>query len=78
MGISYKPLFRMLLEKDMKKTELREACGLSLNTIAKLSKNETINMETLQKICRYFDCQFSDIVEYIPDDSKKHPPKRAR
>ena len=67
MGISYKPLFRILLERDMKKTDLRETCGLTLNVIAKLSKNETISMDSLQKICQYFKCQFSDIVEFIPD-----------
>jgi len=67
MGISYKPLFRLLLERDMKKTDLKEACGLSLNVIAKLSKNEPVSMENLQKLCAFFNCQFSDIVEYIPE-----------
>jgi DNA-binding Xre family transcriptional regulator len=67
MSISYKPLFRLLLEKDMKKTDLKDKCGLSLNVIAKLSKNEQISMESLQKLCQFFNCQFSDIVEYIPD-----------
>ena len=71
MGISYKPLFRLLLERDMKKTDLKEACGLSLNVIAKLSKGEPISMENLQKICAYFNCQFSDIVEYIPESGEE-------
>ena len=67
MGISYKPLFRLLLERDMKKTDLKEACGLSLNVIAKLSKNEPVSMENLQKLCAFFGCQFNQIVEYIPE-----------
>jgi DNA-binding Xre family transcriptional regulator len=67
MPISYKPLFRLLLERDMKKTALKDKCGLSLNVIAKLSKNEQISMENLQKLCQSFNCQFSDIVEYIHD-----------
>jgi DNA-binding Xre family transcriptional regulator len=67
MPISYKPLFRLLLERDMKKTDLKEACGLSLNVIAKLSKNEPVNMDNLCKICDYFNCQFTDIVEYSKD-----------
>jgi DNA-binding Xre family transcriptional regulator len=67
MPISYKPLFRLLLERDMKKTDLVAACGLSLNVIAKFSKGEPVNMENLNKICQYFNCQFSDIVEYLPD-----------
>jgi DNA-binding Xre family transcriptional regulator len=65
MPISYKPLFRLLLEKDMKKTDLVKTCGLSLNVIAKLSKNEQISMDNLCKLCTFFDCQFSDIVEFI-------------
>jgi DNA-binding Xre family transcriptional regulator len=51
----------------MKKTDLKGKCDLSLNVIAKLSKNEQISMENLQKLCQFFNCQFSDIVEYIPD-----------
>jgi DNA (cytosine-5)-methyltransferase 1 len=51
----------------MKKTALKDKCGLSLNVIAKLSKNEPISMENLQKLCQAFNCQFSDIVEYIHD-----------
>jgi DNA-binding Xre family transcriptional regulator len=71
MSISYKPLFRLLLENDMKKTDLKYKCDLSLNVIAKLSKNEQISMENLQKLCQFFGCQFSDIVEYVSDDPAK-------
>ena len=55
----------------MKKTDLKDKCGLSLNVIAKLSKNEQISMEKLQKLCQFFNCQFSDIVEYIPESGDK-------
>jgi DNA-binding Xre family transcriptional regulator len=67
MGLSYKPLFRLLVERDMKKTDLIEACGLSLNVIAKFSKGEQVNMGVLSKLCEYFKCQMSDIVEYVPE-----------
>jgi DNA-binding Xre family transcriptional regulator len=73
MPISYKPLLRLLLEKDLKKTDLVRLCGLSLATVAKLAKNEPMTLDNLSKICQYFNCQFSDIVEYIPDSAPQEP-----
>ena len=49
---SYKPLLRLLVEKDMTKTQLREATGMSMNTLAKISKNEYVSMSTLDSICK--------------------------
>ena len=66
--LSYKPLFRLLLEKNMSKVELRDAVGMSPNTLAKLSKNEYISLSTLDKICQYFDCNIQDVVEIIKDN----------
>lgn len=65
--ISYKPLFRLLFEKDMKKTQFRDAIGFGTTTLAKLSKNEYVSLETIEKICRYFDCKIEDVIEYVPD-----------
>ncbi|GMO64028.1 MAG: hypothetical protein Ta2A_11540 [Treponemataceae bacterium] len=67
MPISYKPLFRLLVERDMKKTDLVKACGLTFPVIAKFAKSEQVNMTVLCKLCEYFHCQFNDIVEYVPD-----------
>ena len=61
--ISYKPLFRLLLEKDMTKTQLREAVGFSSATLAKMSKGEYISLETVEKICKYLDCKIEDVIE---------------
>lgn len=63
--VSYNRLFKLLIDKGMKKTELANAAGLTPNTLAKLSKNELVSMETLIKICRYLECSFDDIVEII-------------
>lgn len=63
--ISYKPLFRLLLEKDMTKTHLRQAVGISTATLAKLSKNEYVSMEVMVKICKYLNCGIEDIVEIV-------------
>ena len=66
--ISYKPLFRLLLEKDMSKTQLREAIGCSTATLAKMSKNEYISMETLENICAYLNCNIENVIEFIPNN----------
>ena len=61
--ISYKPLFRLLLERDMTKTQLREAVGFSSATLAKMSKGEYISLETVENICKYLNCEIEDVVE---------------
>ena len=68
--ISYKPLFKILLERDMTKTQLREAISLSPNVIAKMSKGDYVSLEVLERICLYLGCQLSDIAEIIPNKSE--------
>jgi DNA-binding Xre family transcriptional regulator len=71
MGISYKPLFVMLAQHGMKKTDLCDKLGLSSNTLAKFAKNEHVSGETLEKLCAYFQCQPGDIMEYVPEKPEK-------
>lgn len=66
--ISYKPLLIQLVKRDMTKTQLREAVGMSMNTLAKISKNEYISLEVIDRICSTLNCKIEDVVEYIPDD----------
>ncbi len=61
--ISYKPLFRLLLEKNMTKTQLRIAVGFSSTTLAKLSKGEYVSLETIENICKYLNCKIEDVIE---------------
>lgn len=63
--ISYKPLFKILLDRDMTKTQLRQAVGFSSATLAKMSRNEYISLETIEKICKYLDCRIEDVIEII-------------
>lgn len=63
--VSYKPLLRILLERDMTKTQLREAIGFSTATLAKISKNEYISMETLDNICKYLNCKVENVIEFL-------------
>jgi DNA-binding Xre family transcriptional regulator len=71
MGISYKPLFILLAQNGMKKTDLCDKLGFSSNTLAKFAKNEYVSGETLEKLCAYFRCQPGDIMEYVPENPEK-------
>lgn len=63
MGVSYKKLFKLLIDKDIKKMELANQASLSNGTLAKLSKNEFISMDVLVRICAVLKCDIGDIVE---------------
>ena len=63
---SYKPLLRLLIDKNMTKTQLREQLGISMATLAKISKNEYISMKVLDDICSLLNCKIEDIVEHQP------------
>jgi DNA-binding Xre family transcriptional regulator len=65
MNVSYNKLFKLLIDKHMKKTDLRMATGISPNTLTKLSNNEYVSMEVLVKICRVLDCDFGDMMELV-------------
>lgn len=67
MNISYKKLWKLMIDKNMKKGELKKLTGIGFSTIAKLSHDEYVAMEVLVKICKVFNCDFGDIVEIIKD-----------
>ena len=67
MNVSYKKLWKLLIDKDMKKKDLREAAGISTSSMAKLGKNENVTTDVLVKICKALNCDISDIVEIIDD-----------
>lgn len=69
MRLSYKKLWVKLVEQDMKKTELAKKAGISSASIAKLGKGANITTDVLLKICEYLNCDISDIVEVVPDNS---------
>lgn len=68
MAVSYKKLFKMLIDRDMKKKDLRTLTGISNNTITKLANNENVTMEVIEKICLSMGCTIDEVVEFIPDD----------
>ena len=63
---SYKPLLKLLIDKNMTKTQLREQLGISMATLANISKNEYISMKVLDDICSLLNCKIEDIVEHQP------------
>ena len=67
MGISYKPLWKLLIDKNMKKKDLMAQANLSPTIVARMSKNLPIDGRTLERICAALQCQPGDIIEYIPD-----------
>lgn len=73
MRVSYKKLWKLLIDRDMKKKDLQVAAGLSSTTIAKLSSHENVSMEVLIKVCTILGVDFGDIMELVPDlqDSTK-------
>lgn len=61
---SYKPLLKLLIDKDMTKTQLREQLGISMATLAKISKDEYISMKVLDDICNLLNCKIEDVIEH--------------
>lgn len=68
MGVSYKKLWKMLIDRDMSKTELIKKAGISTNAMAHMGKNEDVRVEVLTKICCALNCTMNDIMDVIPDD----------
>ena len=69
MAVSYKRLWKLLIDRDMKKKELAELANLSTYTINKLNRGDNVNTDTLVKICRALNCTFDDIMEVLPEES---------
>ena len=67
MGASYKRLWKLLIDRDMKKKELAQKAGISTTSLAKLSKGENVSTASLIKICCALDCSIEDIMEIIPE-----------
>jgi len=79
MGVSYNKLFKLMIDKKIRKGELCRAAGISSGSLLKISKDENIYVDILARICGALDCDFSDIMEYVPDKNaviKSEPSNR--
>lgn len=68
MSVSYKKLWKLLIDKDMNKTKLRLATGLSSATMARLTKSDSVSMDVLQRLCKTLQCNVGDIMDIVNDD----------
>ena len=71
MPFSYNKLWKLLIDQNMTKSDLRKAIGISSSTLAKMGKGETISLDVIEKICHFFDCQVEDIMEYVKEPQTK-------
>ena len=68
MSMNYNKLWKLLIDKGINKTELRLKIGMGTSTLAKMSANENVSLDIIEKICNLLNCQPGDIMEYIPDN----------
>ena len=69
MARSYNKLWKLMIDKKMNKTQLRTAARISSNAMAKLGRDESVTVETLEKICEVLRCDIGDIMEFTPDEN---------
>ena len=70
MAVSYKKLWKLLIDHDMKKKDLAKVADISNYTITKMSKGENVTVDTLTKICSALNCDIADIMELVPKEDK--------
>lgn len=70
MTVSYNKLWKLLIDKNMKKKELGKAAGISNSLIAKMGKNENVTVDVLVRICSALNCEIDDIMELVPSDKR--------
>lgn len=68
MGVSYKKLFKLMIDRDMKKKDLKEMASIGNSTMTKLAKDENVTMDVMAKICNALNCTMGEIVEVLPDE----------
>lgn len=69
MSVCYDKLWKMLIDKRMNRTDLRDMAGISFNVLAKMGKGETVSLESLHKICMTLNCNIGDIMEFVDDET---------
>jgi len=70
VAVSYKKLWKLLIDRDMKKKDLLAAAGISQSSLSKMGRNENVNTDILVKICKALSCDIGDIMEIVQDDNQ--------
>ena len=68
MAISYKPLWHLLVEREMNKEDLKRAANITSNRVSRMNKNSYVNLGSLEKICLALDCRIEDVIEVVRGD----------
>jgi DNA-binding Xre family transcriptional regulator len=71
MTVSYKKLWKLLIDKDMMKKDLQKQAGISWATMTKMSKGETVSTEVLMKVCKVLQCNVGDIIDFVETDNNE-------
>jgi len=72
MAISYNKLWKILIDKKMKKTDLLTVAGISTTTLARLSKDQPVSMDVMWRICKALSCDIGDAMELLPDEEENN------
>lgn len=71
MSVSYKRLWKLLIDKNMKKRDLKETAKLSPSLMSSLNQDKSVTVNTLSRICEVLDCRIEDIMEFVPEEKKE-------
>ena len=77
MSFSYKPLWKLLIDKDMSKKKMMEETSISKSTMDKMGRSEQVSMDIIDRICSYFHCNINDVIEHVNSGGKNEDSKHA-
>ena len=69
MAVSYKRLWKLLVDKEMSKSDLRKKAEIAPNTMTKLRRDEPVNLAILGRICDVLNCDYGDLMQYVPEEN---------
>lgn len=72
MAVSYKPLFKLMIDRDIRKGDLVRMSGVAYSTLGKMANGENVNMSVVEKICLVLGCKIEDVVEILPEQPEQH------
>ena len=78
MGVSYNRLWKMLIDKNMKRIEMQYLTGISGNILARMGKNQYVSMETIEKICKKLDCTVDEMLEFTDEECFRSRKKKLK
>ena len=67
MRVSYNKLWKLMIDKKMRKMQLKELAGIGSTTLAKLSKDEPVSMDVMARVCKVLECNIGDVMDILPD-----------